>query len=66
MKSLNFIYLAKICTHKTEADIAVLVVRIVVVTIRGPQVPRVVVPATATNNAIGPRVNHSPKKHFLP
>jgi len=63
MKSLNSIYLAITCTHKAETDIVVPVVRVVVVAIRGAQVLRVVVPTAATNNAVRPGVDHSPKKY---
>jgi hypothetical protein len=41
-----------VSSGKTEADVAVAVARIVVVTISGPAVPGVVVPRTATQNTV--------------
>ena len=52
-----------ICTHKAEPHVVVPVARVVVVAIRGTQVLRVVVPTTATNNAVRPGIGHLPKKH---
>ena len=42
-----------VCTHKAETQIVVAIPRPVVVTVTGAQVLRIVVPAAATNNAIG-------------
>ena len=53
-RSVNIVYLAnRKCAHEAEAQIVVLVVRGIVVAIGGTQVLRIVVPATAADDAVG-------------
>ena len=52
---MNFIYLAKICTHKPKPDIVVAVVGVVVVAITKTEVAVIVVPTTAAEGANEPK-----------
>ena len=57
MESLDATF-SKKCTHKAEAHIVVPIRRRVVVAISRPQVPSIVVPAAATDNAVRASFSH--------
>lgn len=58
--SVNNSHLALFCTHQAEAEIVVAVAGRVVVAVGRPQVPRIVVPATATIHAVPARLARQP------